>query len=146
MKDSIPYRQALRVKRICSSQQEFLNIKAKVIIQFHKRGYSRSLIEEQIDKANLQEREQRLKEKEKGTGTIISLLLKYNRTLIKIKTIVMKHWHLLHINPNLAEIFKKSPILAFCQNKNLRDFIGTKLIESGKPKRKHMNNINVQHP
>ena len=39
----------------------------------------------------------------------------------------MKHWHLLHINPNLAEIFQNPPILAFRRIKNLRDIIGTKL-------------------
>ena len=73
-----------------------------MINQFQKRGYDRSLIEQQINKANLQEREQLLKEKKKETATNILLLLKYNRTLPKIKESVMKHWHLLHINPNLA--------------------------------------------
>ena len=53
----------------------------------------------------------------------------------------MKHWHLLHINPNLTEIFQNPPILAFRQNKNLRDIIGTKLIENGKVKRKFTNKI-----
>ena len=48
----------------------------------------------------------------------------------------MKCWHLLHINPNLVEIFQSPPILAFCRNKSLRDIIGTKLIENGKVKRK----------
>ena len=53
----------------------------------------------------------------------------------------MKHQHLLHINPNLAEIFQNSPILVFCRKKNLRDIVGTKSIENGKPKRKFMNKI-----
>ena len=53
----------------------------------------------------------------------------------------MKHWHLLHINPNLAEIFQNLPILAFRRNKNLRDIIGTKLIENCKVKRKFTNKI-----
>ena len=53
----------------------------------------------------------------------------------------MKHWYLLHINPNLAEIFQNPPILAFCRNKNLRDIIGTKLIENSKVKRKFTNKI-----
>ena len=57
LKDSIPYSQALRIKQICSSQQEFLNHTAKMISQFQKRGYDRSLIEQKIKKANLQERE-----------------------------------------------------------------------------------------
>ena len=53
----------------------------------------------------------------------------------------MEHWHLLHINPNLGEIFQNPPILAFCQNKNLRDIIGTKLIENSKVKTKFTNKI-----
>ena len=112
-----------------------------MINQFQKRGYNRSLIKQQIDKANLQEREQLFKEKKKETARNIPLLLKYNRTLPKIKEIVMKHWHLLHINPNLAEIFQSTPILVFCRNKNLRDIIGTKLIENGKVRRKFTNKI-----
>ena len=129
------------MKRVCSSQQEFLSHTAEMINQFQKRGYNRSLIEQQIDKTNLQEREQLLKEKKKKTATNIPLSLKYNRTLPKIKEIVMKHWRLLHVNSNLAEIFQSPPILAFRRNKNLRDIIGTKLIENGKVKRKFTNEI-----
>ena len=64
-----------------------------MINEFHKRGYDSSLIEQQINKANLQEREQLLKEKKKETAINIPLSLKYNRTLPKIKEIVMKHRH-----------------------------------------------------
>ena len=53
----------------------------------------------------------------------------------------MKHWHLLHINPNLAEAFQNPLILAFRRNKNLRDIIGTKLIKNGKVKWKFTNKI-----
>ena len=77
----------------------------------------------------------------KETATNIPLSFKYNRTLPKIKEIVMKHWHLLHKNPNLAEIFQNPPILTFRRNKNLRDIIGTKLIENGKVKRRFTNKI-----
>ena len=112
-----------------------------MINQFQKRGYDRSLIEKQINKANLQETEQLLKEKKNKTAANIPLSLNYNRTLPKIKAIVMKYWHLLHINPNLAEVFQNPPILAFRQNKNLREIIGTKLIENGKVKRKFKNKI-----
>ena len=87
LKDSIPYSQALQIKRICSSQLEFLS-QTKMSNQFQKRGYNRSLIEQQINKTNLQEREQLLKEKKKDTATIIPLSLKYNRTLPKIKTLL----------------------------------------------------------
>ena len=87
LKDSIPYSQALRIKRLCSSQQEFLHQATKMINQFKKCGYNRSLIEQQIDKANLQKSERLMKEKKKDTDTTIPLSLKYNRTLPKIKEI-----------------------------------------------------------
>ena len=105
-----------------------------MINQFQKCGYNRSLIEQKIDKANSQETEQ-LKKK-KDTAATIPLLLKYNRILIpwNKRNYVMKHWHLLHINPNLAGIFHNPPNLAFCQKKKLRDIIGTKLIENDKVK------------
>ena len=62
-----------------------------------------------------------------------------------MKEIVMKYWHFLHINPNLAEIFQNPPILAFRRKKKLRDIIGTKLIENGKVKRKSTNNIHGKY-
>ena len=46
--------------------QEFLNRTAKMINQFQKRGYDRSLIKQQFNKANLQDREQLLKEKKRN--------------------------------------------------------------------------------
>ena len=92
LKDSIPCSQALLIKRIYSTQQEFLSHRAKLINQFQKCGYNRSLIQQQIDKANLQEREQHLEEKKKENATNIPLSLKYNRTLPKIEEIVtLKH-------------------------------------------------------
>ena len=63
LKDSIFYRQALRIKQISSSQQEFLSHTTKMPNQFQKRGYNKPLIEQKIDNANLQERKQLLKEK-----------------------------------------------------------------------------------
>ena len=54
--------------------------------------------------------------------TLIQLSLKCNRTLPKIKEIVMKHWHLLDINPNLGKHFQNSLILAFHQNKSQRRY------------------------
>ena len=139
-KDSILYSETLWIKQIFSLQEEFLSHTAKMINQFQKRGCNRSLIEQQIDKANLQERTT-FKRKRKDTATTIPLSLNYNRTLPKIKEIFMKHWHLLHINPNLAEMFQNPSILAFCRNRNLRDIIGIKLIENGKVKKKFTKKI-----
>ena len=106
-----------------------------------------SLIEQQTDKANVQEREQLFKKNKKDTDTAIPLSLKCNKILPKIKEIVMKHWHLLHIHPNILEIFQNPPILVFPRNKNLREIIGTKLIENSKVKKnlRKKYKVNVYH-
>ena len=76
-----------------------------MINQFQNRGYNMSLIEHQIDKVNVQEREQLFLKNKKDTDTTIPLSLKCHKILPKIKEIDMKHWHLLHIHPNIFEIF-----------------------------------------
>ena len=83
----MPYSQALWTKRLSSTQQEFLSQTAKMINQFQKGGYGRSLIEQQINKANLQMREQLLKQSKNETAANIPLSRKYNRALPKIKKI-----------------------------------------------------------
>ena len=45
----------------------------------------------------------------------------------------------------IAKIFRISPILVFCWNKNLRDIIGTKLIKNDKVKRIFTNKIQVKY-
>ena len=65
----------------------------------------------------------------------------YRSNITEHSQIVMKHWHLLHIYSNLAEIFQNPPILAFHRNKNFRNIIGTKLIENVKVKSKFTNKI-----
>ena len=82
VKYSIPYSQALRIKRICSSQQEFLShTTVKMINQFQKRWHNRSLIEQQIDKANLQEREQLFLKKKKERKKLRQMSLYCSNTI-----------------------------------------------------------------
>ena len=56
LKDSIPYSQALWIKRICSSHQKFLSHATKIINQFQKCGYNRLLIKQQTDTSNSQKK------------------------------------------------------------------------------------------
>ena len=53
------------MKLICSSQQDFLSHTTKLINQFQKRWFNNSLNKQQIDKANLQDREELLNKKER---------------------------------------------------------------------------------
>ena len=97
--------------------------------QFVRRGYEKTLIENQIEKVAKFDRSVLLAEQNKK-ASCLPLSVTYNRTRPNIKNnIVQQHWHLLQIDSTLEETFQQTPILAFCKNRNLKDII------SGKKKR-----------
>ena len=62
------------------------------------------------------------KAKEKGQNRI---------PLDKFLQIINKHWHLLQMHWNLRIEFEKESIIAYRQNKNLGDLIGSKKVSDG---------------
>ena len=65
----------------------------------------------------------------------IPLVFTYNRFLPNITKIIRKNWNILQINENFKEILKNQGIIAFKQNKNIQEIIGTYRIENGKVKK-----------
>ena len=88
LKESIPYSQALPVKRICSINSEFEAHINTIQDQFAKRGYENTLIENEIKKVAKLGR---------------SVLFADNRTLPNIKNILQLHWYLLKVDSTLEE-------------------------------------------
>ena len=110
-----------------------------MVNQFHKRGYNRSLIEQQIDKANLQEREQLLKEKKKQNAINTPLSLKYNKTPPKIncyETLATSAY-----KPKYSSNMSKCNCFSLPPKQKPQRLFGKKLIEKGKLKRKFTNKI-----
>ena len=122
---SIPYAQAIRVKKICSEQSELNKNLDKLKTDFVKRGYNENFVEEQFERISTKERKSLLEKKSTlSNQTRIPLVITYNTTLPNIKEIIYKHWNLLQINTVLRPLFEEKPIIAYRRNKNLRDLIG----------------------
>ena len=139
LKKSIPYGQALRLKRICTEDDEFMKASIQLTEKLKKRGYDEKEINDQINRVEERNREELLRYKTKEPMTRIPCVLTYNPQLPNIKEAISNYWKILHINPQLKEIFDQQPIMAFRRNKNLGDIIGQKTINNGKVIRK--NNI-----
>ena len=109
LKKSILYGQALRIKRICSEKSDFdvniNNLKHNVL----KREYQEMDIQSKIDKAN--------------AFTQQELLVNRHSDITDISTISRKQWHILHLDEENKDLFKEPPMLAFRQNKNLKDML-----------------------
>ena len=124
-KDSLPYSQALRLKRICLQNNE-LDIQCERLKQqFVKRGYKLEEIHDQINKAATLKREDTLKltKHDKNNTNRIPFITTFNSTLPPIKEIIHKRWDMLKLKPNLDDIFANPGMLTFRRSKNIKDMI-----------------------
>ena len=71
-----------------SSQQESLSLTKKMINQFQKLGYNKSLIEQQTDKVNLQQKTAFERKKENHCYNYLFIALKCNRPPPKIQPLL----------------------------------------------------------
>ena len=101
----------MRIKRICSTQNEFEKHSSNVLQQLKKKGYHHDTLKEQIEKARVQEKNTRVQEKtlllNKNPEEVkqsIPISIIYNRTLPKIKSIVDKHGHVLQVKDRQISI------------------------------------------
>ena len=78
MKKSIPYGQALRLRRVCSDLAEFANASKNLKSRLINRGYSEKEITAQIDQAKTKNRDELLQYRPKEPSTKIPFVLTYN--------------------------------------------------------------------
>ena len=136
LKKSIPYAQALRLRRICTKEEDFMKQCSDLTKRFIERGYQKTEIQNDIIKAKRVNRTDLLNKSNETKSTRIPFILTYNRTLPNVKRAVNKHWSLLHVNSELKEVFKDPPMICFRRNKNLNDILGSKTIINNKVLRK----------
>ena len=65
LKNSIPYSQALRIKRICSTKKDFDHHSREMTEKFVKQGYDQKLFDEQLEKIDKLVRDDLLQQKDK---------------------------------------------------------------------------------
>ena len=121
--------QALRLKRICSTTEEYEKHTENLKKQLIKKGYPETMVNEEIQKATNQDRTRLLNKEKTETGNHLNLCVTYSKTIPNIKTILEKHWHILNVSPELKKVFENKPLLNFRKNKNLRQLIGGNAIE-----------------
>ena len=132
LKNSIPFGQILRIKRICSGAKEFIRNCHKMLSKFIQRGYPVNITQEAYHKSSLWSRKDLLENKKKKPSSRIPLVVTYNRTLPCLGPIINKHWHILQLDPKMAKKFSERPVLAYRRCKNLRHLIGSNKISNNK--------------
>ena len=116
LKKSIPYSQALRVRKICHNDKDFKENCSQLAETFHSRGYNKKFIDEQIGKVFTTPRRDLLKDRRREPLHRIPMIITFNRTLPPLSKIISKNWNTLQIDRNLKDFFVNKPIISYRRN------------------------------
>ena len=118
---SIPFSQAIRVKRICSTVETIKQRLGDLRHHLKKRGYNDKVIESGFSKASEINRNDLLVYKEKKINKRVPLVLTYHPSLEKIAGIVRHHWKEMEKSEALAKLFPEPLVVAFRRSKSIKD-------------------------
>ena len=135
LKNSIAYSQTLRLKTICSTEDEYQSKCAFMKQKLSERKYNEDHLNKQMEKVVLIERKELLQNNEKINS---KKNIPTQQNIPNISEIVRKNWYILQINPEFRNVFVNKPAIAFKRYKNIRDLIDGHLIKDGKVAKKKL--------
>ena len=121
-KDSIPYSQLVRLRRICKQDDDF-NTRAKEMMSFFSnRGYPTNITDGCLNKINKMTRENALLPRESSASTErIPLVLTYHPITKQVAEIITKNFEILSSDQATSNVFTSPPMHAYRRDKNLKD-------------------------
>jgi hypothetical protein len=124
-KQAIPYSLALRLRRICSSFNNF-NLRTgtnELKSYLLQRGYNHTFLNKQIQRAANITRIDALQPKRSQDSQRIPFIVTYNPALPHISHIIHKHYNTLLSSERCKHIFLDPPLVAHLRCRNLRDLL-----------------------
>ena len=124
-KSSIPYSQFLRLRKICSENDDFESEANKMETFFGARGYPNDLIRRGRERASIKSRAELL-ENNAGNNiandraALVTTFHPMNQDACKI---ISGNFKILHDDSMTNNIFRKPPLMAFRRAKNLKDLL-----------------------
>ncbi len=119
-RDSIPYSQFLRLRRICCEDEDFAQRTEEMKDFFVQRGYPQRLLENSLKKVKLIKRCDTLHSNPLDrTSQKIPLVLTYNEVNVKIASIIRKNARILRDNDEVGHMFNNNILTSFKNDRNL---------------------------
>ena len=124
-KDSIPYSQFLRIRRICTELEDYDIHVVAFAAHFLRRKYPLDLIKEAALKARELDRDQllSLKNKEPTTNENVFLITTFHPYDNTLREIFFKNWKQLGRSPTTDFLQRKKLMCGYRRPKNLRDLL-----------------------
>ena len=121
-KNSIPFSQFLRLRRLCSDPVDFVEKAEEMKRFFLRRNYPQTVVDEACKKVRLLPRQKCLQPKvdtETESRPVATLL--YHPSVHQIRKILLSNCDILQSRNEVAKIFKDPPLIAYKRDTNIRD-------------------------
>jgi len=126
VKNSIPYSQFLRLRRLCSDDSDF-SLKSKEMCNFfNKRGYPASAVQAGHHRAQRIDRQSALQTSQRENNERIPFTLTFHPHNHAVKSIILKNFKLLQNDPDTVGTFSQPPLISFKREKNSQKRIPNK--------------------
>ena len=126
-KDSIPFSQFLRLRRLCSSDADFENKAGEMSNFFVGQGYDKDCVARGLARARAIPRCNALNRHRCDEANTNSdrpvLAITYHPHNLPVKNIIMKNFHIVQADTDLRELFPAPPLVAYRRDTNLRDLL-----------------------
>ena len=123
VKNSIPYSQFLRLRRLSNKDSDF-SLKSEEMCEFFdKCGYPASVVQAGHHRAKQIDRQSALQTSQKENNKRISFTLTFHRHNHAVISIILKNYKLLQNDPDTGRIFSQLPLISFKRNKNISNFL-----------------------
>ena len=122
-KNSIPFSQFLRLRRICTEDGEFENECSKMSQFFYERGYPQPVVRDALAKASQISRSESLESQACDSITKIPLVIPYCDVARRIVSIVRRNVRVLADDSDIGGCFDNNIVTAYKNQKNLRQHL-----------------------
>ncbi|XP_078506413.1 complement C3-like [Lissotriton helveticus] len=125
LKNNLLVSQYMRIKRICSQEEDLKENLRTQHQRYKERGYPDEILLKAEKRVDSNSRENLLTQKPKKTTDRHVFVSKFSTSSQKLKTIINKHWDLLSNEDDFNGIFNNKPIFAYTRSKNLKELLLT---------------------
>ena len=120
-KSSIIYSQALRVSRVCSFEEDYINHTKEMKSWLLKLGYPEWLINREMGKVRHSNLNRNRKRPIKSQG--VPLVVTYHPLLKSFGNIIKKHLTILYMNEEVKNVFNPGPMISFRGARKLNSYL-----------------------
>lgn len=122
LKNGLPKSQFYRLRRLCHSDNDYIEKAAEMKQRFLERGYPAQCVDVAYHTALSKPRADLLKKSvKKDQKFSVSCITTYTPQAHIIKKTVKKHWHILTTDPALSDLFQDPPLFVHKRGPNLRN-------------------------